>query len=425
MANETAFNMATSNIRFGPGATAEIGMELADRGAKHVLVVTDPTVAKLESVSVALQALDDEKVEYSLFDRVRSEPTDRSMKEAIEFASAHPCDAFVAIGGGSVIDTAKVANLYTSCPADFLDYVNAPVGKALPVTKPIKPLIAVPTTAGTGSEVTAVAVVDIEDQHIKTGIAHACLKPTLGILDPNNTKTLPPLVAASTGLDVLTHAVESYTAIPYTDRPKPERPSLRPAYQGANPISDAWSLEAMRLLAQYLRRAVNDPADEEARGMMMIAASLAGIGFGNAGVHLAHGMSYPVSGMVRDYKPDGYEVDHPLVPHGMSVVLNAPAVFRFTAPANPRRHLEAAETLGADVTGADPDDAGTILADRVIEFMREVGIPNGLSAVGFTSDDIPGLVGGTMPQQRITKLAARANDEKDIARMFEDAMNYW
>ena len=233
-----------------------------------------------------------------------------------------------------------------TCPADFLDYVNAPVGKALPVPKPLKPLIAVPTTAGTGSEVTAVAVVDIEEQHIKTGIAHARLKPTLGILDPNNTRTLPPLVAASTGLDVLTHAVESYTAIPYTDRPKPDRPSLRPGYQGTNPISDAWSLEAMRLLARYLRRAVTDPADDEARGMMMIAASLAGIGFGNAGVHLAHGMSYPVSGMVRDYMPDGYEIDHPLVPHGMSVVLNAPAVFRFTAPANPQRHLEAAEALG-------------------------------------------------------------------------------
>ena len=425
MANETAFNMATSNIRFGPGSTAEIGMELSDRGVKHVLVVTDPTVAKLESVSVALRALDDENVAYSLFDRVRSEPTDGSMKDAIEFASTHPCDAFVAIGGGSVIDTAKVANLYSTYPADFLDYVNAPVGKALPVTKPIKPLIAVPTTAGTGSEVTAVAVVDIEEQHIKPGIAHACLKPTLGILDPNNTKTLPPLVAASTGLEVLTHAVESYTAIPYSDRPKPERPSLRPAYQGTNPISDAWSLEAMRLLARYLRRAVTDPADDEARGMMMIAASLAGIGFGNAGVHLAHGMSYPVSGMVRDYMPDGYEIDHPLVPHGMSVVLNAPAVFRFTAPANPQRHLEAAEALGVDVTGAGPEDAGTILADRVIEFMRDVGIPNGLGAVGFTSDDIPDLVEGTVPQQRITQLAARPNDEQDLARMFEDAMTYW
>jgi hydroxyacid-oxoacid transhydrogenase len=425
MANETAFNMAASNIRFGPGATAEIGMELSDMGAKHVLVVTDPTVAKLEPVSVALQSLDDEKVPYTLFDRARTEPTDESMKEAIDFANANPCDVFVAIGGGSAMDTAKAANLYTTCPADFLDYVNAPVGKALPVPKPLKPLIAVPTTAGTGSETTAVAVVDIMDLHVKTGIAHARLKPTLGILDPNNTRTLPPLVAASTGLDVLTHAVESYTVIPYTDRPKPERPNLRPGYQGANLISDNWSLEALRLLARYLRRAVKDPSDDEARGMMLLAATLAGIGFANAGVHLAHGMSYPVSGMVRDYLPDGYEIDHPLVPHGMSVVLNAPAVFRFTAPANPQRHLEAAEALGVDVTGANPDDAGTILADRIIEFMRDLDIPNGLAAVGFTSDDIPNLVKGTVPQQRITQLAARPNDEEDLARMFEDAMTYW
>jgi hydroxyacid-oxoacid transhydrogenase len=417
--------MASSNIRFGPGATAEIGMDLSDMGAKHVLVVTDPKVAKLEAVSVALKSLDDEKVPYTLFDRVRSEPTDRSMKDAIAFANAHPCDAFVAIGGGSVIDTAKAANLYTSCPADFLDYVNAPVGKALPVPKPLKPLVAVPTTAGTGSEVTAVAVVDIEEMHVKTGIAHARLKPTLGILDPNNTRTQPPLVAASTGLDVLTHAVESYTAIPYTDRPKPERPNLRPGYQGSNPVSDAFSLEALRLLARYLRREIGDPADDEARGMMMVAASLAGVGFGNAGVHMAHAMSYPVSGMVRDYIPDGYEVDHPIVPHGMSVVLNAPAVFRFTAPGDPQRHLEAAEALGVDVTGADPDEAGTILADRIIEFMRDLDIPNGLAAVGFTSDDIPGLVEGAVPQQRLTKLAPRPNDEEDLARLFEDAMTYW
>jgi hydroxyacid-oxoacid transhydrogenase len=425
MASETAFNMASSNIRFGPGATAEIGMDLSDMGAEHVVVVTDPNVAKLEPVAVALQSLEDEKVPYTVFDRVRTEPTDQSMKDAIEFANANPCDAFLAIGGGSTIDTAKAANLYSTCPADFLDYVNAPIGKALPAPRPLKPLIAVPTTAGTGSEVTAVAVVDVVEMHVKTGIAHAYLKPTLGILDPNNTRTQPPLVAASTGLDVLAHAVESYTAIPYTDRPRPARPNLRPGYQGANPISDAFSLEAMRLLNRYLRRAVEDPADEEARGMMLLAASLAGVGFGNAGVHLCHGMSYPVSGMVREYKPEGYEVDHPIVPHGMAVVLNAPAVFRFTAPASPERHLEAAAALGADVVGARPENAGTILADRIIEFMRDLDVPNGLAAVGFTTGDIPGLVEGTVPQQRITKLAPRPNDEEDLARMFEDAMTYW
>ena len=213
---------------------------------------------------------------------------------------------------------------------------------------PLKPLIAIPTTAGTGSETTGVSIFDLSRMHAKTGIASRRLKPTLGLLDPDNTRSMPPQVAASSGLDILSHAIESYTAIPYSGRPRPERPLLRPAYQGSNPISDIWSLQALRMVAQYIVRAVDDPSDDEARANMLLAASYAGIGFGNAGVHLPHGMSYPVSGMVKSYRAPGYTVDHPLVPHGFSVILNAPAVFRFTASACPERHLEAAEALGAE-----------------------------------------------------------------------------
>ncbi len=233
------------------------------------------------------------------------------------------------------------------------------------------------------------------------------------------------MAAASTGLDVLTHALESYTAIAYHERPRPDRPLLRPAYQGANPISDTWALEALRLLAGFIQRAVEDPTDDEARGKMMLAATYAGIGFGNAGVHLAHGMSYPVSGMVRDYKPEGYAVDHPIVPHGMAVVLNAPAVFRFTAPAGPQRHLAAAEVLGADIAGADPEDAGEILSGRVIELMKALKIPNGLSDIGFSHEDIPALVQGTLPQRRVTQLSPRPIDEDSLGALFADAMSYW
>ena len=425
MARETAFNMASSNIRFGPGATREIGMDLADMGAEHVLVVTDPNLSGLEPVSTALESLDDQKIRYTLFDQVRIEPTDESLKEAIAFASAHSCDAFVAIGGGSSIDTAKAANLYSTHPADFLDYVNAPIGKARPIPGPLKPFIAVPTTAGTGSETTGVVIFDLVEMHAKTGIANLRLKPTLGLLDPNHTRTLPPQVAASTGLDVLTHAIESYTALPFNRRPKPDRPLLRPAYQGSNPISDTWALQALRMVAKFLQRAVEDPADDEARGMMLLAASYGGIGFGNAGLHLAHGMSYPVSGMVRDYKPEGYHVDHPIVPHGMAVVLNAPAVFRFTASACPDRHLNAAEALGVDITGAKPGDAGEMLADCVMGFMRSLDMPNGLSGIGYTRDDIPALVQGTLPQHRVTKLSPRPADAQDLTSLFEDAMTYW
>ena len=149
--------------------------------------------------------------------------------------------------------------------------------------------------------------------------------------------SLPPLVAASTGLDVLCHALESYTALPFDQRPHPERPILRPAYQGANPISDIWSLRAMEMVAEFLVRAVENPDDDAARTEMILASAYAGVGFGNAGVHLCHGMSYPVSGLVRGWHPPGYPDDHALVPHGVSVVLTAPAVFRFTGPACPAR----------------------------------------------------------------------------------------
>ena len=421
--HEYAFEMAASNVRFGAGVTREVGQDLLDLGVRRALVVTDPVVTHLQPVATVLESLATAGVKAIVYDRVRVEPTDRSFQDAIAFARDEGVDGFVAVGGGSVIDTAKAANLYTSHPpADFLDYVNAPIGRALPVPGPVKPLIAVPTTAGTGSETTGVAIFDLTAMHAKTGIASRRLKPTLGLLDPENTRTMPPEVAASSGLDILSHAIESFTAIPYTARPRPERPALRPAYQGSNPISDVWSLQALRMVARSIVRAFDDPGNDEARAEMILAASYAGVGFGNAGVHLPHGMSYPVSGHVRDYRAPGYQADHPLVPHGVSVILNAPAVFRFTAAASPSRHLQAAEALGADVSRARAADAGAILADRITWFMQRLRVPNGLRAVGYTSSDIPTLVDGTLPQHRVTKLSPRPAAPEDLARLFEDAL---
>jgi hydroxyacid-oxoacid transhydrogenase len=426
MQREIAFEMAASNIRFGAGATREVGKDLADLQVRRVMVVSDPVVSRLAPAQTVMESLAAEKIACVLYDRVRVEPTETSFLEAIGFALEGEFDAFVAVGGGSTIDTAKAANLYSTYPpADFLDYVNPPIGKGLPVPGPLKPLIAIPTTAGTGSETTGVAIFDYEELHAKTGIAHRRLKPLLGILDPENTRTQPPEVAASAGLDVLSHAVESYTAIPYCERPLPERPLLRPAYQGSNPISDLWALHAMRLVARYLIRAVEDPSDDEARSAMLLAASYAGVGFGNAGVHLPHGMSYPVSGRVRDYRHPGYPDGRPLVPHGVSVVLNAPAVFRWTAAACPQRHLEAAEALGFDITGAKAEDAGKILSDRITWFMQELRMPNGLRAVGYSCADIPELVQGTLPQHRVTKLSPRPAGEDQLAQLFEDSMRAW
>ena len=419
---ETTFAVTFANLVMGRGATREVGDHVADLGLRRVLLLTDPRLRELAPVGIALHSLRRCGVEVDIFDAVEVEPTDTSFEAAGAVAAAGRYDGFVAVGGGSVIDTAKAANLLATHPAPLLDYVNKPIGEGKPPPGPLRPLIAVPTTAGTGSETTGVAILDRRALHAKTGIAHRFLRPTLGIVDPDNTRTLPPMVAASSGFDVLSHALESYTAIPFDSRPAPERPSLRPSYQGANPFSDVWARRAIEMVAQALPRVVDDAADDEARELMSLAATYAGIGFGNAGVHLPHGMSYAVSGMVREFVPAGYPSGKPLVPHGMSVILTAPAVFRWTASAAPGRHLEAAALLGADIRGAAPEDAGTILAGRLVELMRRTGVPVGLERVGYTAEDAPALAEATLPQERVTKLAPRIADRATLEQLFRDAM---
>ncbi len=422
---ETAFTMDTSSIKFGEGATREVGFEAARLGAKRVAVVTDPRMAKLEPVDVVMASLRAEGVEAVVFDEAQVEPTDESFKAAIEFAAEGAFDAFVSVGGGSSIDTAKAANLYSTYPADFLTYVNAPIGEGAPVPGPLKPHIAVPTTSGTGSETTGVSIFDLLEMKAKTGLAHRALRPTMGVVDPLNSRTLPGMVAACSGFDVLCHGLESYTALPFDQREAPPNPGLRPAYQGSNPISDLWATKAIEMVAGNIVSAVEEPDNIEARSEMMMAATFAGVGFGNAGCHLPHGMSYPVSGMVREFVPEGYPDDHAIVPHGMSVILNAPAVFRYTAPTNPERHLYAARLMGADTSGAGPEDAGDVLADAIIALLKRIGVPNGLGAIGYSPEDADALAAGAIPQQRVIGLSPRPVDEGVLRELFLDSMRLW
>ncbi|KAM5157346.1 hydroxyacid-oxoacid transhydrogenase, mitochondrial [Mantella aurantiaca] len=422
-----AFEMAMSNIRYGEGVSKEVGMDLQNMGAKNVCVMTDKNLVQLPPVKAVLNSLTKNNINFSLYDRVRVEPTDNSFMDAIQFAKKGTFDAYVAVGGGSVMDTCKAANLYACSPdADFLDYVNAPIGKGKPVTVTLKPLIAVPTTSGTGSETTGIAIFDYEEMKAKTGIASRVIKPTLGLIDPEHTLHMPERVVANSGFDVLCHALESYTAIPYNMRsPCPTNPINRPAYQGSNPISDVWAIHALRIVSKYLKRAVKNPDDREARFSMHLASTFAGIGFGNAGVHLCHGMSYPIAGLVKKYRAKDYNVDHPIVPHGLSVVLTSPAVFSFTAAMCPERHLEAAEILGADIQTAKLEDAGLILANTLRQFLFDLNVDDGLTALGYSTADIPALVKGTLPQERVTKLSPRLHSEEDLSRLFEASMKIY
>ncbi|MFV2068624.1 MAG: hydroxyacid-oxoacid transhydrogenase [Pirellulales bacterium] len=422
---ETAFTMDTSSIKFGPGVTREIGQDMRNLGCSRVMVCTDPNLKGSEPVEVTLAALRSVGLEFELFAESRVEPTDVSFKQAIAFAVEGEFDGYIGVGGGSSMDTAKAANLYASHPADLLDYVNPPIGKGIPVPGPLKPMICVPTTAGTGSETTGVAIFDLLEMDAKTGIAHRVLRPLMGVIDPHNTRGMPKMVTASTALDQVSHALESLTALPYDQRSAPADVAERPAYQGANPISDIWATACLNMISRNLLRVIEDPSDEEARGQIMLGATYAGIGFGNAGVHLCHGMSYPVSGMVKEYRAPDYPQEHPIVPHGMAVILNAPAVFRWTAPTNPTLHLRCAELMGADVRGTTPEDAGNVLADTIIGLMRKVGLPNGLSAVGFGPEDVDALVAGTLPQHRVTKLSPRPVSAEALKEMFLGNMTHW
>jgi alcohol dehydrogenase class IV len=422
---ETVFTVDPRPIKFGPGAITEIGSDARALGMRRVALFTDSTVANLAPTARAVDALAAAGVATVTYDETLVEPTNHSFAAATEFVRDGDFDGVVSIGGGSVIDTAKAANLFSSHPADLLAYVNRPIGEGRPVPGPLKPHIACPTTAGTGSESTGVTVFDYLEQQVKTGISSRHLKPSLGLIDPEFTYRLPPLITAATGFDVLTHAIESFTALPYTRRPRADDPTLRPPYQGANPHSDLGSLEAIRLGGEFLVRAVKDPQDHRARVAMMYAATMAGISFGNAGVHVPHAMSYSVAGMIRDYHPPGWPRDHALCPHGISVVVNAPAAFRFTGPAAPERHLAAAAALGAASEGVAAQDAGALLADTMAQMMRETGIPNGLTDLGYTEADIPGLAKGAFAQQRLLATAPLAVTLEDLERLYADAMRYW
>ncbi|KAF7301672.1 alcohol dehydrogenase [Mycena indigotica] len=438
---EYAFEVAASNLRFGSNVTSEVGYDLSNMKARKVGVFTDVNLASLHPMKATLASLDVQPdLPFEVMALPAGEPTEESWASAIEWARTHDFSHFLAVGGGSVIDTAKAANLFTVFKeAQLMDFVNAPVGKGLPVTQPLRPLIAIPTTAGTGSETTGAAIFDVTSRSFKTGIANRALKPVLGIVDTQNTATCPREVHISAGLDVLFHSLESYTAIPYTKRTRPSNPILRPAYQGSNPVADVFSFWALQTTVKYLPRVAKNTDDDEARRQMLLAASFAGIGFGNAGVHLCHGMSYPISGLNKKgpkYKHPGYLNPQPIIPHGISVAITGPAVFQFTAPSSPDRHRQVLAVFNntspsdPSITRIPDSEIGAHVYDTIARFLDGLGVPRGLKALGYTTADIPMLVEGTIPQRRVLDLAPGIGDVVDedgrehLTKMLEQSLEY-
>ena len=420
---ETVFTWGAPPLKFGAGASDEVGFELSQHGVKRVLVLTDPGVLASGVPHRIADSFAAYGITYDIFDGVHVEPTDDSMSKAIGYATEQgPWDAFVAVGGGSTIDTAKAVNLLTCYPGELMDYINKPVGRAQVPPGALKPLIAVPTTAGTGSESTAMCVLDVLSLRVKTGISHWRLRPTLAVVDPLLTMSLPPEVTAASGMDIVCHALESYTARDYRSGAR-KTPEERVTYCGSNPVSDLWCEKAMTLLASSFRRAVHHGSEDvQARMDMMMAATFAGMGFGNSGVHIPHANGYPIAGQVAGYHPAGYPSDEAMVPHGQAVSLTAPAAFRFTFDAAPERHLRAAELLSPQT---ETSEAAERLPQAVIELMRDIGMPNGIAACGFGESDIDELVGGTMKQQRLLLTCPKDVTEDVIAQVFRESLENW
>ncbi|MYS19385.1 Alcohol dehydrogenase, class IV [Streptomyces sp. DvalAA-14] len=410
-------------LKFGVGASEEIGFELVRAGLRSVLLVADPALSRLGSARRLAKLIEQEGIAVEIFDGVRIEPTDTGCAEAAAELAHLRVDGYVALGGGSTIDTAKMLNLLGSHPGrEVRDYLNRPIGGGAAVPGPLKPLIAMPTTAGSGSECTAMVALGITGMGLKTGISDRALRPSLALVDPLHTLTVPPAVTASSGYDVLTHACESYTARPYDRRAPYASPGDRPLYIGANPISDVWAEQALVLVGRYLRRAVLNPRDLEARIGMSQAAGFAAMGFGNAGTHLPHACAYPVAGLVRDYRPPGYEVDRPLVPHGSAVVSTAAAGFTFTYPTDPQRHLRAAELLGADLSGVTAANGADVLPAALRAIVADTGGPQGIGSFGYGHRDLPALVEGAMQQQRLLVCCPRQAGPDDLRRILDASL---
>ncbi|MBL0745983.1 hydroxyacid-oxoacid transhydrogenase [Nocardioides baculatus] len=422
--SESVFTYAAPGLKFGRGASSEIGwdvQQLCPVGASRVLLVTDPGVAATGHPERVAEGIRARGLDVVVFAAARVEPTDASMEEAVAFArDAAPFDAVVAVGGGSAIDTAKAVDLLLTNDGELMDYVNAPVGGGRAPERPLLPLVAVPTTTGTGAESTTICVLDVLALKVKTGISHARLRPTLAVVDPDLTMTQPAMVTASCGMDILCHALESWTARWFGDYDA-KQPEQRVPYCGANPIADMWSEKALSLLAGAFRTAVRDGSDGEAREQMALAATFAGLGFGNAGVHVPHACAYPIAGRVRDYRPAGYPDDEPIVPHGMAVVMTAPAAFALTFEASPERHLRAAALLGGSVASGGPDTLPAVLRGLI----RDVGLPSGLAEIGYVEGDVSDLVDGAVKQQRLLAVAPIDVTPDDLATVFQGSLHHW
>lgn len=405
-AEDTVWQFTTAeSIVFGTDAATELGDRLTDRGVDTALVVCDPGIAEAGIVD---DLTDDDAVEYEVFDGVEPEPPLSVFEAATERVRTVDPDAVVGVGGGSSIDVAKTAGALAPHGGDIMEYVAEPTGGGEPVPGAGIPTVAMPTTAGTGSETTPVSVISLPDRDMKVGISSRHLYPEIAIVDPLLTVSLPPGPTAAAGMDALAHAVEAYVTRPYDAKERPETSAQRPDYGGRTPVTDTLARRAIGLIGDNLRNAVYNGEDVAARRSMSLASLLAGLSFSNAGLGAAHAIAMAAG---AEYH----------TPHGETVAAVLPAVMRYNAPGAADRYAEAASLLGADTDGLGEQDAARRAPEAVAALADDVGAPTGLSELGIEESDLDRLADRTMDLQRLLVGNPRRIERADVLSICRQA----
>lgn len=384
-------------IVFGSDAVRDIGQLAAKRKVKRVLVVTDQALVAAGIAATVQSSLVEAGIAVSVFDGGEPEPSIATAEAAIEQARADRPEAIIGVGGGSNMDLAKyVAAVYThgGSPHDYFGFDNVP--------GPVMPIICVPTTAGTGSEVSHAAVLTDTANEMKVSMLSNFLRPAIAIIDPRLTLSCPKKVTADSGIDALTHAIEAYTAV---DFDKMEGPS---GYAGRFPLADCLAEKAIQLIGQHLVTAVNEPDNLAARENMALAATLAGMSFSNAGVAIVHALEYPLGGALH-------------CSHGAGNGLLLPYVMRFNLPERTETIARIATLLGEDVAGLATDEAANRAIERVERLRREIGVPERIRELGGKPEQLRGFAEKAYALKRLQWVNPRKATVDDFEQILRDA----
>ncbi len=389
-------------LLFGPGAVGQLGDEVRALGVKRLLLVTDRSLIEHGVAKPVCEALAAAGVAYEMFDGGMPEPSLDVAEQCAAFGRGAKPDAVLGLGGGSNMDLAKMVVALLTHGGKVQDYFGENK-----VPGPVMPLICVPTTSGTGSEVTAGTVLTDTANQIKVGVMSNYLRPRLALVDPRLTLSCPRKVTADSGIDALVHAIEAYTAVDNADFPLP--PGERSTYQGRHPLGDCLAEKAIRLVGEHLVRAVEHGDDLAAREGMALAATLAGMAFSNVGVALVHAMEYPVGGAVH-------------VSHGAGNGLLLPFVMRYNLGVRQAELARIAAWLGADTKGMTLADAAQAAIDTVEQLKTRIGIPSRLRDVGVREDHLPVFAEKAIGIKRILRVNPRYPTVTDIEQIYRDAL---